>query len=205
MGTRIANARQYPVALQELLDDTELLVEKARTAIGETDLQEGLRFLESDFRVKTLDSVADDWPLTQAGRAAVVQFDIKDDPVLRCEPRGLPRMLEYPYAQRWADTGEGIAITIEHGERFDNVHENFRVAEIEIVRGQAGNEQPLEGAAAEKDLALVSGREEETKNFRRLLFHPFRRQRSADRSPRRGTRLHPVALEGEVETHLVAV
>ena len=56
----------------------------------------------------------DAWSLTQAGEDAVARFDINDDPVLRCAPRGMPRMLEYPYAQHWENAGDGIAITIEH-------------------------------------------------------------------------------------------
>lgn len=55
-----------------------------------------------------------DWPLTDTGRAQVAEFDIKDDPALRCEPLGLPRMLVWPYTQRWTRTDEGMRVEIEH-------------------------------------------------------------------------------------------
>ena len=55
-----------------------------------------------------------DWPLTETGRQEVAAFDINDDPSLNCEPRGNPRMLNWPYSLKWQAQGENILITIEH-------------------------------------------------------------------------------------------
>ncbi len=56
----------------------------------------------------------EDWPLTDQARREVSGFDINDDPSLRCEPRGLPRMLAWPYAQRWQFDEAGLNISVEH-------------------------------------------------------------------------------------------
>lgn len=55
-----------------------------------------------------------DWPVTAKGRAQVAAYDLRDDPSLRCEPRGLPRMLAWPYAQRWQIEAGVLRIRIEH-------------------------------------------------------------------------------------------
>ena len=55
-----------------------------------------------------------DWSLTESARAQVANFDPTEDPSLNCQPRGLPRMLDWPYAQQWQRTARGINITIEH-------------------------------------------------------------------------------------------
>lgn len=55
-----------------------------------------------------------DWPLTEKGQREVAKFALEDDPGMNCQPRGLPRMLEWPYAQQWQVTDESISIGIEH-------------------------------------------------------------------------------------------
>lgn len=54
------------------------------------------------------------WPLTEHARAEVARFDLRNDPSLNCEPRGLPRMLSWPYSQRWHTEGDDFAISLEH-------------------------------------------------------------------------------------------
>ena len=55
-----------------------------------------------------------DWPLTAQAREEVDRFDIDDDPALRCESLGIPRMLAWPYSQKWRLLDEGMHVTIEH-------------------------------------------------------------------------------------------
>ena len=55
-----------------------------------------------------------DWPLTEAARREVQAYDPRQDPSLHCQPRGIPRMLDWPYAQRWEVDDDGIYVTIEH-------------------------------------------------------------------------------------------
>lgn len=54
------------------------------------------------------------WPLTDRARAEVARFDLRNDPSLNCEPRGLPRMLSWPYSQHWRLEGDDLAISLEH-------------------------------------------------------------------------------------------
>ncbi len=55
-----------------------------------------------------------DWPLQPAARKEVAAFDLRDDPALRCEPLGLPRMLVWPYTQHWQPRDGGYDVEIEH-------------------------------------------------------------------------------------------
>ncbi len=64
-----------------------------------------------------------DWPLTEKGREEGARFDINDDPSLRCERRGMPRMLVWPYAQRWERTENGMRIELEHSDDVRTIHE----------------------------------------------------------------------------------
>lgn len=54
------------------------------------------------------------WPLTERARAEVARFDLRNDPSLNCEPRGLPRMLSWPYSQHWRLEGNDMIISLEH-------------------------------------------------------------------------------------------
>ncbi|MDG2278169.1 MAG: DUF6152 family protein [Pseudomonadales bacterium] len=55
-----------------------------------------------------------DWPLTAGASEEVARFDVNDDPSLNCEARGVPRMLSWPYSQKWVNRGDDIFITLEH-------------------------------------------------------------------------------------------
>lgn len=41
-------------------------------------------------------------PLTDTGREQVERFDLRDDPYLDCVPLPVPRIITWPYAQRWS-------------------------------------------------------------------------------------------------------
>jgi hypothetical protein len=64
----------------------------------------------------------DDWPLKPAAQEEVSRFDVKNDPALRCEPLGLPRMLVWPYAQHWQRVEDGYEVTIEHSEEHRRIY-----------------------------------------------------------------------------------
>ncbi|MDA1073323.1 MAG: DUF6152 family protein [Proteobacteria bacterium] len=57
-----------------------------------------------------------DWPLQAAAQVEVENFDVREDPALRCEELGLPRMLVWPYAQAWRADGDGYSVEIEHSQ-----------------------------------------------------------------------------------------
>ncbi|MEM9624072.1 MAG: DUF6152 family protein [Pseudomonadota bacterium] len=63
-----------------------------------------------------------DWPLTPLGQQELAQYDSNDDPSLRCEPRGLPRMLTWPYAQQWQQDAQGYVIRIEHSDEHRRIY-----------------------------------------------------------------------------------
>ena len=62
------------------------------------------------------------WPLTSRGRAELESYDPEQDPSLACEPRGLPRMLAWPYAMTWIEGPSGIDIAIEHATDKRRLH-----------------------------------------------------------------------------------
>jgi hypothetical protein len=63
-----------------------------------------------------------DWPLLPAALDEVEKFDIREDPALRCEPNGLPRMLVTPYSQHWRAEGDGFGVEIEHSTQHRRIY-----------------------------------------------------------------------------------
>ena len=82
----------------------------------------------------TAEGVPEAWELNEKSKRLVQRYSRLDDPSLNCEPRGLPRMLEWPYAQQWRHTPEGISIRIEHA-----------VEERLFGREEAGNKPDVLG------------------------------------------------------------
>ncbi|MEM7101160.1 MAG: DUF6152 family protein [Pseudomonadota bacterium] len=54
------------------------------------------------------------WPLLPHVQAGLADYSMHDDPSLNCEPRGIPRMLHWPYAQRWTWDGDVLIVEREH-------------------------------------------------------------------------------------------
>lgn len=80
-----------------------------------------------------------DWPLTASAQGALADFDINDDPSLNCEPRGVPRMLSWPYSQKWLADGDDVYVTIEHAIETRRFHadQNARLPESIHDLGQS--------------------------------------------------------------------
>lgn len=58
--------------------------------------------------------VEDDYPLTDAARAARESWDpVADNPYLGCTPMGMPRVMGQPYPIEFVDSGEKILLRIE--------------------------------------------------------------------------------------------
>jgi hypothetical protein len=58
--------------------------------------------------------VEDNYPLTNAARAARVNWDpIADNPYLGCTPMGMPRVMGQPYPIEFVDQGDEILLRIE--------------------------------------------------------------------------------------------
>jgi hypothetical protein len=54
------------------------------------------------------------WPYSERGASQVGKYNPSLDPSISCRPRGVPRMLEWPYAQQWRLTDQGMVVSIEH-------------------------------------------------------------------------------------------
>ena len=65
-----------------------------------------------------------DWPLLPAALVEVENFDAREDPLLRCEANGLPRMLVTPYSQHWRAEREGFSVEIEHSTQRRRIYTN---------------------------------------------------------------------------------
>lgn len=64
-------------------------------------------------------------PLTDAARAKADAYDaLADDPALRCEPPGMPSMLETPYPIEFVDEGDQIVMRFEEWDGSRTIHMN---------------------------------------------------------------------------------
>jgi hypothetical protein len=62
---------------------------------------------------------ASEYPLTDAAIAARAAWDpVRDNPAIRCEPKGMPGIIDPPYPMEFVDEGSTILI---HQEEFDTV------------------------------------------------------------------------------------
>ncbi|MEM7080793.1 MAG: DUF6152 family protein [Pseudomonadota bacterium] len=84
----------------------------------------------------------EDLPLTDAAQLVLDAYDPQDDPSLDCQSRGLPRMLEWPYAQRWAPAGSGFAVTMEHATDVRSVRTEERECEASSMGCSVGRALP---------------------------------------------------------------
>ena len=61
-------------------------------------------------------------PLTAAGRAQVANFDLNDDPYLSCIPLSVPRIITWPYAQRWSWSDNELVLEKEMSPQVRVIH-----------------------------------------------------------------------------------
>lgn len=64
------------------------------------------------------------YPLTEAGRAAVANWDPTADPALRCIPPGLPTAMDNPYPIAFQDKGDTIIMLLEEWDGIRTIHMN---------------------------------------------------------------------------------
>ena len=61
----------------------------------------------------------ENYPLTDAARAAIAAFDREqDNPIAYCQPKGMPTIMEAPYPHRFVQDGENI---LWHMEEYDTI------------------------------------------------------------------------------------
>ncbi len=61
-------------------------------------------------------------PLTELGRAQVSNFDLNDDPYLSCIPLSVPRIITWPYAQRWVWSDNALLMEKEMSPQTRMIH-----------------------------------------------------------------------------------
>jgi hypothetical protein len=113
----------------------------ARLALAETGLADGGLFPSPSasgtsasaaaprgiFRIWTRRgrSPAEELPLTDAARAKARAYNaLEDDPALRCEPPGMPAMLETPYPIEFVDHGDQIVMRFEEWDGSRTIYLN---------------------------------------------------------------------------------
>ncbi len=62
------------------------------------------------------------YPLTEAGRAALADWDPESDPALRCIPPGLPTAMDNPYPVEFVDRGDVIELRLEEWDGLRTIY-----------------------------------------------------------------------------------
>src|SRR5207344_3245852 len=69
------------------------------------------------------------YPMTDAARQSVMKFNrSKDNPTLRCNPKGIPMIMENPYPFAISKKGNDIVIQIEEYDLLRTIHMNQSAA-----------------------------------------------------------------------------
>ena len=76
------------------------------------------------------------YPLTEAGRAALADWDPENDPALRCIPPGLPTAMDNPYPIEFVDRGDVIELRLEE---WDGLRTIYMEGEGEPVQPRMGH------------------------------------------------------------------
>lgn len=63
-----------------------------------------------------------EYPLTEAGRAALADWDPENDPALRCIPPGLPTAMDNPYPIEFVDRGNFIDLRLEEWDGLRTIY-----------------------------------------------------------------------------------
>jgi hypothetical protein len=74
------------------------------------------------------------WPMTEFARAAVAEYNpLKDDPALRCDPIGMPVIMDNPYPMQVDKQGDDIVMHLEFsdGKRLIRMDGRERGADVE--------------------------------------------------------------------------
>ena len=62
------------------------------------------------------------YPLTEAGRAALADWDPENDPALRCIPPGVPTAMDNPYPIEFVDHGDVIELRLEEWDGLRTIY-----------------------------------------------------------------------------------
>ena len=73
----------------------------------------------------------DSVPYTEAGRAAYLNHDAKDDPTSNCWFPGVPRIMQSPYPSQWVQTPDYLVILFEYMHTFRSIPLSGRRSDLE--------------------------------------------------------------------------
>lgn len=79
------------------------------------------------------------WPLTEKGEAQVAEFDLKNDPYLRCHVTAIPRLSYSPFGHRWVREGDTITIEKEFNPNTRTIHLGMKEHPENIERSRVGH------------------------------------------------------------------
>ncbi len=79
------------------------------------------------------------WPLTEKGEAQVAEFDLANDPYLRCHVTAIPRLSYAPFGHRWTHEGDILTIEKEFNPNTRTVHLGMKEHPENIERSRVGH------------------------------------------------------------------
>jgi len=79
------------------------------------------------------------WPLTEKGEAQVAEFDLANDPYLRCHVTAIPRLTYSPFGHRWVRDGDTINIEKEFNPVKRTIHLGMKEHPEDIEPSRAGH------------------------------------------------------------------
>lgn len=79
------------------------------------------------------------WPLTARGEAQIAEFDLANDPFLRCHPTAIPRLTYSPFGHRWIRESDRILIEKEFNPNSRVVHLNMKEHPADITPSRVGH------------------------------------------------------------------
>jgi hypothetical protein len=80
-----------------------------------------------------------DWPVTEKGKAQVAEFDLDNDPYLRCHVTAIPRLTYAPFGHRWIRDGDTLTIEKEYNPNTRTIHLGMREHPDNIELSRVGH------------------------------------------------------------------
>lgn len=80
-----------------------------------------------------------EWSLTEKGSAQIAEFDLANDPFLRCQETAYPRLSYAPFGHRWVRYDDRIEIEKEHNPNARTIYLDMKEHPADIVPSRVGH------------------------------------------------------------------
>jgi hypothetical protein len=80
-----------------------------------------------------------EWKLTDKGSAQIAEFDLANDPFLRCQATAFPRLTYAPFGHRWVRYDDRIEIEKEHNPNARTVYLDMQEHPADIEPSRVGH------------------------------------------------------------------